>query len=29
MASGMDATVGKPWELKALEKELKCLLKLG
>jgi CheY-like chemotaxis protein len=29
MASGMDATVGKPWELKVLEKELKCLLKLG
>jgi signal transduction histidine kinase/CheY-like chemotaxis protein len=29
MASGMDATVGKPWELKVLEKELKRLLKLG
>jgi len=29
MASGMDATVGKPWELKVLEKELKYLLKLG
>jgi hypothetical protein len=25
----MDATVGKPWELKVLEKELKRLLKLG
>jgi signal transduction histidine kinase len=29
IASGMDATVGKPWELEALEKELKRLLKLG
>jgi CheY-like chemotaxis protein len=29
IASGMDATVGKPWELKVLEKELKHLLKLG
>jgi len=29
IASGMDATVGKPWELKVLEKELKRLLKLG
>jgi PAS domain S-box-containing protein len=26
IASGMDATVGKPWELKVLEKELKRLL---
>jgi signal transduction histidine kinase/CheY-like chemotaxis protein len=29
IASGMDTTVGKPWELKVLEKELKRLLKLG
>jgi signal transduction histidine kinase len=29
VASGMDATVGKPWELEALEKELKRILKLG
>jgi CheY-like chemotaxis protein len=29
IASGMDATVGKPWELEVLEKELKRLLQLG
>ena len=29
IASGMDGTVGKPWTLEALEKELKCILKLG
>jgi CheY-like chemotaxis protein len=29
IASGMDAAVGKPWELEVLEKELKRLLQLG
>jgi signal transduction histidine kinase/CheY-like chemotaxis protein len=29
IASGMDGTVGKPWEVEILEKELKRVLKLG
>ena len=29
IASGMNASVGKPWEVNALEKELKRILKLG
>jgi CheY-like chemotaxis protein len=29
IASGMDATVGKPWEVGVLENELKRILTLG
>jgi CheY-like chemotaxis protein len=29
IASGMDSTVGKPWEVGVLENELKRLLTLG